>query len=162
MIVRPVEQSDADQIAAIYNPFIESSVITFEYDLIDGPEISRRIAKIVEGGFPYLVTEIDGQVVGYAYAGPWRERAAFKFTVETAVYLNPEFKGQGIGKRLYEDVLNLCREGGYRIAVAGITIPNPASQALHASCGFEKVAYFKSVGFKFEKWIDVEFWQLEL
>lgn len=163
-MIRPVELSDASAIADIYNHYIDETVITFEYDRIDGNEIASRIAVVTGEDFPWIcyVDDETGQLLGYAYAGKWRKRVAYRFVVESAIYLHKDHLGQGIGRQLYDELFRLLREAGIRRVVAGIAIPNESSVAAHRAMGFRHVGVFEKVGFKFDRWIDVDFWQLDL
>lgn len=157
--VRPAE--DAAAICEIYNHYVSDTVVTFENDPIDVPTMRRRIETIAEQ-FPYLVYEQGGKVLGYAYADTWRHRTAFRRTVETTVYLHRDWPGKGIGSRLYAELLRQLRTTGFHAAVACITLPNTASVALHEKADFRKVAHFTEVGWKFDRWLDVGFWELIL
>lgn len=121
-----------------------------------------RIADVQAAGLPWLVAEAEGVVAGYAYATKWRVRHAYRFSVESSVYLAPASAGQGIGTMLYRALLDRLRDGGFHLAIGGIALPNAASIALHEKLGFEKVAQFREVGFKFGRWTDVGYWQLSL
>ena len=154
-VVRQAIPSDADAVARIYNYYIRESVITFEETPLEAPDIEARFAK---SRF-WLVVEVEGEVRGYAYAAPYHERAAYRHTVEISVYIENGFHGLGLGSRLYETVFRELESGDVHVAVAGIALPNPASEALHERFGMEKVAHFKEVGRKFGKWIDVGHWQ---
>jgi L-amino acid N-acyltransferase YncA len=112
--------------------------------------------------YPWLAAEIDGTFAGYAKASAWRERAAYRFTVETSVYIADEFHRRGVGKALMSGLIDALRTRGFRQAVAGIGLPNDASIRLHESLGFRKVGIFTCVGLKFNTWLDAGFWQLEL
>lgn len=153
---------DAEFIARIYNHYIRDSVITFEESDVSAQEMSARVAKIAELSLPWLVAERDDTIVGYAYASKWKERSAYRYSVETTVYLDPRNTGQGIGTILYRDLLAQLRGKSIHTAIGGIAMPNVASVALHESLGFAKVAHFKDVGFKFGRWVDVGYWQLAL
>jgi len=161
-MIRPAKLSDAEAITKIYNPFITDTVITFEYEPVSAEEITSRIQKVLDGGHPYLVAEKDGRVVGYSYASQWRTRAAYRYTVESAVYLDPTFKGKGLGTTLYRALIDELKLRGIHVVLGGITLPNPASVALHEKLGFVKVAEHHEVGFKFDRWLDVGFWELKL
>lgn len=163
-MIRPVELSDAAAIADIYNYYIDETIITFEYDRVDAAEIKSRIQSTIGDGYPYLVyvDPDSSDVVGYAYAGRWRKRMAYKYVVESAIYLRKGMEGQGIGTRLYYELFNQLRERDFRRVIAGISIPNDGSARMHQSMGFRRVGVFTEVGYKFDKWIDAEFWQLEL
>jgi phosphinothricin acetyltransferase len=163
-MIRPVEASDAVAIAEIYNHYIDHTIITFELDPIDAAEIESRIENVTGAGFPWIVfvDPDSNQLVGYAYAGPWRTRTAYRFVVESAIYLRKGREGQGIGKQLYVELFEQLRMKEYRSVIAGISLPNEASVAAHRSMGFRKAGFFEKVGYKFDRWIDVEFWQLDL
>jgi L-amino acid N-acyltransferase YncA len=160
MKIRLVESSDAASIAEIYNYYIINSHATFEFDPIDAAEMRNRISSIISDDYPFLVCEDESQLAGYAYAHPYRPRAAYKYSVETSVYIKPSFERRGIGTSLYTPLLEEIRKRDFHAVIAGISLPNEASVRLHEKFGFQKVAHFKEVGFKFERWIDVGYWQL--
>lgn len=162
MNIRDASVEDAEPIASIYNHFVLTTSISFEEAAVAAAEMARRIADVGSAGLPWLVAEIDGAVAGYAYATKWRVRNAYRFSVETTVYLSPAHAGQGLGTALYQALLARLRKGGYHSAIGGIAQPNAASVALHEKLGFEKVAHFSEVGFKFDRWIDVGYWELRL
>jgi len=162
LIFRAVERSDAGRIAEIYNPYITGSTITFEEQPITAAEIEKRILASHIVDLPWLCAEKDGNVIGYAYAARWRERSAYRYTAETTIYVQKEFSGAGIGKFLYQRLLDEVRAAGIHVAMAVITLPNPASVALHERLGFTKVAHFVEVGFKFNRWLDVGYWHFFL
>lgn len=153
--------ADISSVTAIYNHYIEQSVATFEENVLSTAEVASRVEKVTDASLPWLVAK-DPQVIGYAYARPWHERSAYRFTVETSVYVAPKAQGRRIGTRLYETLLQELRTRGLRTAIGGVSLPNPASVALHDRLGFAKVAHFRQVGFKFGEWIDVGYWQVEL
>ena len=163
-MIRSVEFSDAADIAEIYNHYINNTIITFELDPIDEAEIRSRIELVTESGYPWIsyVDPETNSVIGYAYANQWRKRVAYKFVVESAIYLRKGFEGQGIGKQLYRDLFNRLKVSGFTSVIAGVCLPNPGSVAIHESMGFRKAGLFRKVGRKFDRWIDVEFLQLEL
>ncbi|MCW8195500.1 N-acetyltransferase [Proteobacteria bacterium 005FR1] len=160
--LRPVKAADAEAMVAIYNHFIETTVITFEEQVITTGEMQRRIADVQKAGLPWLVVEDDSALAGYAYAAPWRTRSAYRFSVETTIYLHPAFANRGIGTLIYNQLLTDLKACGMHLAIGGITLPNPASVSLHERCGFEKVAHFKEVGYKLGEWLDVGYWQRKL
>lgn len=162
MAIRAASPKDAQAIAAIYNPYVLHSCITFEEVPVTADEITQRIAAVQVAGLPWLVAEDNGQVVGYAYAAPWRSRPAYRYAVESTVYLAPEAARRGVATRLYGELTALLRKTGYHAVIAGIAQPNERSVALHEAYGFVKVAHFPEVGFKFGKWLDVGYWQLLL
>ena len=160
-MIRPATSADAAAIAAIYNHYVTGTTITFEEEAVSVAEMAARIANVT-AQFPWYVWERDGEVAGYAYATPWRVRSAYRFSVETTVYVAPGHARKGIGLQLYASLIETLRGNGIQVALGGIAQPNPASVALHERLGFEKVAHFKRVGRKFEQWIDVGYWELQL
>jgi phosphinothricin acetyltransferase len=161
-ILRGVKKEDAGDIARIYNPYILNSVITFEEIPVSEATIAGRIEEKVSAGYPYLVLEVEKKVAGYAYAGVWRTRAAYRNTVESTVYLEQGLSGKGYGTLLYQALIEELRKKEFHVVLGGITLPNPASVALHEKMGFKKVAHFYEVGYKFDRWLDVGFWQLNM
>jgi L-amino acid N-acyltransferase YncA len=161
-VIRPASPADADAIARIYNHYISNTIVTFEESPLASGEIADRIGKVVSASLPWIVLEQAGQVAGYAYASKWQGRSAYRFSVESTVYLAPAATGQGFGTKLYERLISILAEGQAHVVIGGIALPNAASVALHETLGFEKVAHFKEVGFKFGQWIDVGYWQRPL
>ncbi|MBS1846280.1 MAG: N-acetyltransferase [Actinobacteria bacterium] len=162
MTIRPADPArDAAACAAIYAPNVESTPISFELVPPDATEFARRIEKYSET-HQFLVAEDDGEVVGFAYACRWRERHAYDWSVEVSVYVDGARHGRGIGRALYAELLDRLRAQGFRIAVAGVTLPNPASTALHESMGFEPIGALRDIGWKEGAWHDVGYWQLDL
>lgn len=162
MHIRPAHTDDAQAIAAIYNPYILNTVISFEEDAVTDAAMAQRIADVQAGGLPWLVAERDGKVLGYAYATKWRVRHAYRFSVESSVYLAPAAARQGVGTALYAALLAQLAGCGCHLVIGGIALPNDASVALHEKMGYEKVAHFREVGFKFGRWRDVGYWQKTL
>jgi phosphinothricin acetyltransferase len=162
MQIRNAIADDARAIAAIYNPYILNTTISFEEEPVTDAAMAQRIADVQDGGLPWLVAERDGKVLGYAYATKWRVRLAYRFSVESSVYLAPEAVRQGVGSALYTALLAQLAERGCHLVIGGIALPNEASVALHEKMGYEKVAHFREVGFKFDRWIDVAYWQKTL
>ena len=158
-MIRGVKNSDAQSIASIYNHYIINSTATFEEHELDAAEIVSRIAETKSAELPYIVSEINDELIGYAYASKWKGRCAYRFSVEVTVYLAPTAVGEGHGRRLYERLFSELRQRAYHIAIGGITLPNPGSVALHESFGMKKVAHFEEVGYKFGQWVDVGYWQ---
>lgn len=160
MTIRQATQTDAEKIAVIYNHYIEHTNVTFEESPVSTESIQERIAETFDQQLPYLVAvDEQDQLVGYAYASKWKGRCAYRFSVEVTVYLDKKATGKGWGKRLYKALFAELKALSYHVAMGGISLPNPASVALHESFGMQKVAHFKEVGFKFEKWVDVGYWQ---
>ena len=160
--VRPAIPSDAEALARIYNYYIHNTVITFEEEPVSAQIMTTRVADVQKASLPWLVAELDGAVVGYAYASKWKVRSAYRYSVETTIYLEQGREGQGLGTRLYSELLRILREQGIHAAMGGAALPNQASVALHEKLGFERVATFRQVGFKHQKWVDVAYWQILL
>jgi len=158
-MIREVQISDAKAICDIYNYYIENTIITFEEEAVSETEMKDRI---LSASLPWFVFEENGKILGYAFASEWKSRCAYKYTVECSVYLDNSGKGKGIGAQLYNELLQKLKELKYRIIIAGIALPNDASVKFHEKFGFEKVAHFKDVRYKFDNFIDVGYWQLEL
>jgi L-amino acid N-acyltransferase YncA len=161
-IVRSARPEDAEAVAAIYNHYVAQTVVTFEEEAVSASEISQRLEDVHRASLPWLVGERDGLVVGYAYATRWRSRRAYRFSAEVTVYVHPDHSGTGIGTALYGQLLVELRNGGIHAAMGGIALPNDASVRLHEKFNFKKVAHFEAVGFKFNRWIDVGYWQVVL
>jgi phosphinothricin acetyltransferase len=162
MNLRDAIPDDAPAIAAIYNPYIVDTTISFEEEPVPDAEMARRIADVQAAGLPWLVAEADGVVIGYAYATKWRVRHAYRHSVESTVYLAPSAARKGIGSALYTALFERLRAAGCHLVIGGIALPNEASVALHEKMGYEKAAHFKEVGFKFGRWLDVGYWQKKL
>lgn len=160
-MIRKVAVSDARRISSIYNRYIETSTATFEENPLTIDDAANRIKKITEN-YPWIVFEEQGNVIGYTYADKWKERTAYRHSVETAIYLDPEHQGKGIGTKLKGSMIEILRDEGFHCVISGIALPNPPSVALCEKHGFKKVAHFREVGYKFGKWIDVAYWQLIL
>jgi L-amino acid N-acyltransferase YncA len=162
MEIRDATPDDAAAIVAIYNHFVANTAISFEEEAVAESAMRQRIADVRESELPWLVAMVDGKLAGYAYASRWRARAAYRSSVESTVYLAPEQAGQGRGSALYAQLIARLREAGIHLVIGGIALPNAPSIALHEKMGFDKVAHFSEVGRKFERWIDVGYWQLRL
>ena len=161
-IIRLAEAADAPAIAAIYAGYVRDTVITFEIEPApDAAEFGRRLAN-VGLRWPWLVAEAAGQVLGYAYAGEHRSRAAYRWDVDAGIYLDPAAHRRGLGRRLYTALFALLRLQGYYNAYAGITLPNAASVGLHEAVGFAPVGIYREVGYKHGAWHDVGWWGLRL
>ena len=162
MMIRKAELSDAPAICDIYNYYVLGSTVTFEEDAISVEGMEARINKVFSSDLPWYVYEEDGKVIGYAYGTKWKDRSAYRFSIETSVYIERNNAGKGIGSQLYEVLINQLRAGGYHSIITGVSQPNENSRKLHEKFGFKKVAEFKEAGFKFNQWIDVTNWQLML
>jgi len=151
--------SDAQAISDIYKHYITDTTITFEEQLVPAAQMAGRIQEILSSSLPWLVIEQSGRVVGYAYASKWKARSAYRYSVETSVYLQHGIAGKGLGSQLYQALFDALKARGFHLAIGGIALPNEASVALHEKFGMKKVAHFEQVGFKFDQWIDVGYWQ---
>ena len=158
-MIRACLPADAAQICAIYNPYVRDTVITFEEEPVADAEMANRIAAAT-ALLPWLVSEQDGTIEGYAYATPWKTRSAYRFAVEATVYVASHWVGRGIGTRLYEALLGELAQRDVHCVIGGVALPNPASVALHERLGFTKVAHFKEVGWKLGRRVDVAYWEL--
>ena len=159
--IRPLTTADADAIADIYAYYVLHTTATFDTE----PPRSWEdvIMKLpFDGTYPAFVCVADGVVAGYCYAHPWKERSAYRYTLETTVYLRPDHTRRGYGRILMERLIDACRDQGYHALVACITVPNEASTALHERLGFRRVSHFAEVGRKFGRWLDVADYELML
>jgi L-amino acid N-acyltransferase YncA len=152
---------DGAACAAIYAPNVQASAISFEEEAPDAERFAERIATTTRT-HPWLVLEDDGRVAGYAYASQHRARAAYRWAVEVGIYIGLEHRGAGAGRRLYEGLFGLLRQQNFRVACAGITLPNDASIGLHEALGFERVGVYREIGHKNGVWHDVVWLQLLL
>lgn len=162
MDIRDATADNAAAIAALYNPYVTDTLVTFETEPLSVEAMRARMADAHAANLPWLVAIEDGVVVGYTHASPWKGRWAYRYSVESTVYLDPSRTRRGLGSRLYTALLERLRERGIHAVIGGIALPNPASIALHERLGFRQVAHFPQVGFKHERWIDVGYWQLLL
>lgn len=160
--IRSAHPADAAAIAAIYNHYVATTTITFEEAELDAGEMANRITKVISSKLPWLVIEDEGKVLGYAYATKWKERSAYRFSVESSIYLHQDACGKGHARLLYQHLINLLRQSGVHLVIGGVALPNEASVGLHERMGFQRVGAFKEVGRKFGRWIDVSYWQLQL
>lgn len=161
--IRPATAADIPDITAIYAFEVREKTASFELSAPDEAEMMRRFTAITDGGFPYIAAEASGRIAGYAYAGPYRPRPAYRYTVENSVYLNPAFYRRGIGSALLDELIAQCTARGYRqmIAVIGDSA-NAASIGLHRRAGFAMIGTHPNVGFKFGRWLDSVQMQLAL
>jgi len=153
--IRPAQPRDLDAITRIYDHAVRHGTASFEIEPPDEREMARRYEALRAGGYPYLVAELDGAIVGYAYAGPYRARAAYRWSVEDTIYVAPSSQRRGIGRALLERLIADAEAGGFRqmIAVIGDSA-NASSIELHRAAGFRMVGTFDNVGFKFGRWLD--------
>jgi phosphinothricin acetyltransferase len=152
---------DGAACAAVYAPFVRDAAISFEERPPTAADFSERIGRI-SSSFPWLVAEEDGAVIGYAYASAHRDRAAYRWAADVAVYIAPGNHRRGIGRTLYGALFPLLQRQGIRVLCAGVTLPNEGSVGLHEALGFEPVGVYRRIGFKQGSWHDVGWWQLEL
>lgn len=162
-IIRPTTKADLPAITAIYADAVRTGTATFEIDPPDLAEMTQRFESLAAGGFPYLTATVGGAVAGYAYAGPYRPRVAYRFTVENSVYLDPAMHRRGIGAMLMCELITRCEARGFRqmFAVIGDS-DNAASIALHRATGFEMIGTARNVGMKFGRWLDTVLMQRAL
>lgn len=156
--IRDARLDDAPAIQAIYAPIVEKTPTSFEDTPPDTAEMARRVAAAQKAHL-YLVAERDGEVIGYAYGGRFRERAAYLYSVGVSIYVAETARRQGVGRALYGELLPGLKALGYHTAIAGVTLPNPASVRLHESVGFEPMGVYRECGWKFGAWHDVGQWQ---
>jgi phosphinothricin acetyltransferase len=157
-MIREATSNDALAICAIYNYYIQKTIITFEEIPVSKVEMEDRIISI-QKFYPWLVYVEENEVVAYAYATRWKARSAYNQTLESAIYVKQGFEGRGNGSMLYLKLISILKEKGFHSILGGIALPNEKSIALHEKLGFVKVGQLKEVGFKFGKWIDVGYWE---
>lgn len=161
MRLRRAVPGDAAAVASIYAPYVSASAVSFETEAPDAAAIRERI-EAAGDLYPWLAAEKDGELLGYAYAGSFRARAAYRYAVETSVYLAPAAQGQGIGRTLYGALIRTLEAQGFVQAIGAITLPNAASVGLHEALGFEPAGIYRQVGYKMGSWHDVGLWQRAL
>lgn len=158
-IVRCARFEDAEEIITIYNHFVLNTTVTFETRAIKALEMRNRIEQTLASGLPWLTVVDEHKVIGYCYASPWKGRSAYQHSVEVTVYIHNDYHGLGLGKMLYQKMFEQLETQGIHTVIAGIALPNAKSVALHEKLGMQKVAHFQQVGRKFDRWIDVGYWQ---
>lgn len=162
-LIRPALAPDLPAIADIYAHHVRHGTASFELEAPDEAEMTKRWQDLSAKNMPYIVAEDGGKVVGYAYAGPFRPRPAYRHTVEDSIYVHHEHAGRGLGMLLLPALIGACEKQGFRQMIAAIgDSGNNASIALHRKCGFEDAGILKNVGFKFGRWLDVVFMQRKL
>jgi phosphinothricin acetyltransferase len=162
VLIRLTREDDAAGLAAVYRPYVEDSRISFEERAPDAAEMARRIVGERPGFHPWLVAEEDGRLLGFASSSPFRSRPAYRWSVETGIYLAADAHGRGLGKSLLSALVRLLEQQGYVVAVGAIALPNDASVRLHEALGFVHAGTYRGTGFKLGQWIDVGLWQKEL
>ncbi len=160
-VIRTVTENDAERMAEIYAPFVTDTSISFEIEPPTAEQFRERIRSTLIR-FPWLVTEVDGRIAAYAYATRHRERAAYQWSVDVSVYVDPAYHRRGIGAALYRRLFEIVRAQGYYNAYAGVALPNEASVSIHESLGFQLIGTYRHTGYKFGKWHDVAWFQLTL
>ncbi len=161
-MLRTATRADAAAISGIYNHYVLRTVITFEEETVPEAEMAQRITEVLAAGLPWFVWEENGRVLGYSYASKWKSRCSYRYTVEATVYLDKDATGRGLGTTLYSALIDTLRPIRIHAVIGGVALPNEASTALHETLGFKKIAHFKEVGWKFDQWIDVGYWELLL
>ncbi len=159
-LLRKANLEDAEALVAIYSYYVEKTAITFELETPTVEEFKTRMTNVMKR-YPFIVIEVDGDVAGYAYASPFKERLAYRFSVESTIYLNEKSRGQGLGKILYSDLLNRLKAQNILSVIGVIAITEGGSVALHEKLGFKKIGILPKVGFKLDQWCDVGLWQLD-
>lgn len=159
LTVRSATSEDAMQVAEIYNHYIRTSTITFEEDPVSAADMAARIQDLQRSSYPWLVATDGADILGYAYGSKWKVRAAYRHSSEITVYVRAGAEGSGVGSALYSHLLPALKAIGVHAVIGGVALPNEASIRLHEKFGFEKCAHFRDVGFKFDRWIDVAYWE---
>ena len=161
LTLRVAEPRDGAAFAAIYGPIVRDTFISFETDPPSAEAMAERVRQKLPT-HPWLAAELDGRVIGYAHAGPFRDRAAYRWSVDVTPYVHEDARGEGVGRRLYEALFAILKLQGFRSAFAGVVLPNPRSIGLHEAFAFEPVGVYREVGFKHGGWRDVGWWRLGL
>lgn len=159
-MIRQASTADAKAIAELYNHYILNSTITFEEERVDQQTMEGRINSREK--MLWWVFEEEEQIVAYAYPSQWKPRSAYRYTVESSIYVAPQHQKKGIGLKLYKHLIQSLKEEGFHVALAGIALPNDQSISFHEKLGFKKVGQLEEVGFKFNRRIDVGYWELKL
>lgn len=160
-VIRLATVADAEEILAIYAPYIRDTSLTFETEVPALEQFADRIRHYLQN-WPWLVCEMNGMIAGYAYASRYRERVAYQWSVECSVYIHDDFQRYGVARSLYEALFEILRRQGYRNVYAVINLPNDKSVALHERCGFRYFATYEKVGYKLGQWKNVGWWRLIL
>lgn len=160
--IRLIDVGDAAEVAGIYNHYVVNTCITFETEPVAVQDMAGRVQKTLDTRLPWLVAEASGQVIGFAYASKWQGRCAYRFSVESTVYLAAAHAGRGLGLRLYKALVDAVRATSMHSMIGGIALPNEPSVRLHERLGFRKIGQFEQVGYKFDRWVDVGYCQLLL
>ena len=161
-IIRAVTLADAARISEIYNYYIINTAVSFESQPVDSEQMAQRISDILTSGYPYIVCEHRGRVVGYCYLHSWSGRCAYRTSAEISVYVDKDLQSKGAGSALMQYILEGAKQTDIHTIIAGICIPNAKSTSLHEKFGFRQISHFKEIGFKLNQWRDVGHWQLLL
>ncbi len=154
IIVRPSTDADGPAMIAIYAAYVTHGLHGVEFEPMQAEDIKRRRKNMAKHRLPHLVAELDGQIIGYAYAVPFRKRPAYRYCVKNSIYVHQNFLRAGVGRKLLPGLIEACAGAGYRQMIAYVDSENAASLSLHEACGFRRVAYLEAVGFRFGKWTD--------
>ena len=158
-MIRPVNLNDVEELLEIYNYYVINSIITFDYQALSLETFKDKVTRI-NADYPFIVFEENNEILGYAYGSQWRSKPAYNHAVESTVYIKHNTQGKQIGTKLYAELLKQLKQQNFHTVIGGLTLPNDASVRLHKKFGFKEVAHFKQVGYKFNTWLDVGFWQL--
>jgi phosphinothricin acetyltransferase len=161
LVIRDALESDAESIAAIYAHHVLNGTASYDVDPPSAADTRGKIRRITEAGWPFLVAQAQGEVAGYAYVTQFRDRAAYRYTAEDSIYVHPDHMRRGIGRALLEALLERSEDYGFRTVIAVVGGAEPASIALHEACGFEQVGRLRRAGFKFGRWLDNVYLQVE-
>jgi phosphinothricin acetyltransferase len=159
MTIREAVPADCSTLARIYSHYVTNTIVTFEEEPVTAAQMEERLAEASAAALPFLVAEIEGDVLGYAYASKWKGRCGYRFSVEITVYVDAIHARRRVGSTLYDRLLPMLHHRGVHVVIGGIALPNEASVALHEKFGLQQVATFRQVGFKFGRWVDVGYWQ---
>jgi phosphinothricin acetyltransferase len=160
--IRDASEDDAGAVQAIYAHHVLHGTATYDVEPPSADAMWDKIRAIRGAGWPFIVAELDGEVAGYAYATQFRDRAAYRFAAEDSIYVHAENTGRGVGKALLNALIERSAASGFRTLIAVIGGAEPASIAVHGSCGFREVGRLKAVGYKFDRWLDSVYMQIEL
>ena len=161
IMIRPARPNDSAAICSIYNYYVINTCASFEETEVSAAEMERRI-RTISAKYPYLVWEESGKIEAYIYANTWKERSAYRYSAETSIYVRNCHTGRGLGSKLMEALLAEVSTTSLHTLVAGIVLPNEGSIVFHEKFGFQKTACFREIGFKFNKWMDIGYWELIL
>jgi phosphinothricin acetyltransferase len=160
-MIRDFQLSDLNELLDIYNHYVETSTACLDLQVSSFKMFSQKM-KTINKNYPFLVYEQNGRVLAYVYASMWKEKQGYSKTVESTIYIHPDATGKGIGTILYKKLINELRINGFKCVIGCLTLPNTISVALHEKCGFNKVGHFPEIAIKFNRKINVGYWQLDL